>query len=274
MRLWHAFTRHWLPVYAGLFIVFLYLPVLLVPVFAFNSSAVPSFPLTGLTTKWFESLAHASAIHSAALNSLVVALTTSVLSTLLGICAARATTRYVFPAMNLMKGVIMAPLILPEIIIAVSLLIMILHAGIDLSLMTITAGHILFCLPYSISVLTAGFEGFDRSLEEASSDLGETAFGTFRRITLPMMAPSIISSLLVSFTISFDEFILAFFLGGTQTTLPVYMFAQLRFAAKLPTILALGTLILVISVLFLILAENYRRRAEARVNLTGGSIAV
>ena len=273
MSIVRRLSRNWLHVYAGFFVLFLYLPVLLVPIFALNNSAVPAFPLSGMTSKWFAGLAQTSAIHGAALNSLTVALTTSVLSTILGICVARAITRYSFRGMQVMRGVIMAPLILPEIIIAVSLLVVILHLGINLSLLTIAAGHVLFCVPYSISVLVAGFEGFDRSLEEASADLGETAFGTFRRVTLPMMAPSIISSLLVAFTVSFDEFILAFFLGGIEPTLPVYMFAQLRFAAKLPTILALGTVILVLSVALLIIAETYRRRAERRVSIQGGASA-
>lgn len=261
--------RYWLAAYAVLFMLFLYLPVLLISVFAFNNSAVPAFPLVGFTTKWFDALAAAGPIHQAALNSLNVALFTAASSTILGICVARATTRYAFRGKQIMQGVIMAPLILPEIIVAVSLLIMMLGLGLELSLATIAAGHILFCLPYSISVLVAGFEGFDRSLEEASMDLGETAFGTFWRVTLPMMMPSIISSLLVAFTVSFDEFILAFFLAGTSPTLPVYMFAQLRFAAKLPTILALGTVILVVSVLLLILAETCRHRAGRRMKFEG-----
>ena len=112
-------------------------------------------------------------------------------------------------------------------------------------------GHVLVCIPYSMTVLTSGFEGFDRSLEEASADLGESAFGTFRRVTLPMVAPAIISSLLVCFTISLDEFIIAFFLTGTEATLPIYIWGQLRFAAKLPGVLALGTLLLVGSFLLL-----------------------
>ena len=92
----------------------------------------------------------------------------------------------------------------------------VLQIGIELSLATVILGQTVFCLPYALSVLISGFEGFDRSLEEASLDLGETAFGTFRRVTLPVVAPAIISSLLVSFTISLDEFILAFFLSGTD----------------------------------------------------------
>ena len=135
---------------------------------------------------------------------------------------------------------------------------------------SVILGQTVFCLPYSMTVLTAGFDGFDRSLEEASLDLGETAFGTFRRVTLPVVAPAILSSLLVSFTISLDEFLLAFFLSGTEPTLPVYIWGQLRFAAKLPGVLALGSLMLAFSILLLTAAELLRRRAERQL-VPGGS---
>ena len=206
--------------------------MIFLPIFSVNMSAVPKFPLTGLTWKWYAELARTPALHDAAWNSLLVGVTAALLSTVLGICAARAITRYRFPGRTAASGLIMAPLVLPEIILAVSLLIVMLGIGLELSLFTVVLGHVLFCIPYSVTVLNAGFEGFDRSLEEASADLGESAFGTFRRVTLPMVAPAIISSLLVSFTISLDEFIMAFFLAGTEVTLPVYIWAQLRFAGQ------------------------------------------
>lgn len=255
----------WLPLYAFLYLVFLYLPVIFLPVFSINTSAVPKFPLSGFTWKWYAELPRTPALIDAAWNSLMVGVTAAVLSTLLGICAARAITRYRFRGRTASTGLIMAPLVLPEIILAVSLLIVMLSLGLRLSLFTVVLGHVLICIPYSVTVLNAGFEGFDRSLEEASADLGETAFGTFRRVTLPMVSPAIISSLLVSFTISLDEFIMAFFLAGTDATLPVYIWGQLRFAAKLPGVLALGTLLLVGSFILLTVAELLRRRAERRV---------
>jgi len=255
----------WLAAYAFLYIVFLYLPVIFLPIFSVNMSAVPKFPLTGYTTKWYSELPRTPALLDAAWNSLLVGVTASILATILGICAARAITRYRFPGRTAASGLIMAPLVLPEIILAVSLLIVMMSLGLELSLFTVVLGHVLICIPYSVTVLNAGFEGFDRSLEEASADLGETAFGTFRRVTLPMVAPAIISSLLVSFTISLDEFIIAFFLAGTEATLPVYIWGQLRFAAKLPSVLALGTLLLVGSFILLTIAEVLRRRAERRV---------
>ncbi|MBO3762244.1 ABC transporter permease [Ciceribacter sp. L1K22] len=260
-----------LPVFVAIYMVFLYLPILLLPVFSFNNAAATRFPLAGFTTKWYASLWGNREMLDAALNSLIVGVCVSLLSTGLAICAARAVTRYRFRGRRAATGLIMAPLFLPEIIVAVSLLMIILQIGLELSLATVILGQTVFCLPYSMSVLTAGFDGFDRSLEEASLDLGETAFGTFRRVTLPVVAPAVLSSLLVSFTISLDEFLLAFFLSGTEPTLPVYIWGQLRFAAKLPGVLALGSIMLLLSILLLVAAELLRRRAERQVS-SGGTL--
>ena len=250
--------------YVTVYVAILYFPVLLLPVFSFNNSATPKLPLSGFTFKWYESLSTNATMHAAAWNSLVVGASAAVLSTILGICAARAITRYSFRGKGAATGLIMAPLVLPEIIIAISLLVVLLGLGLELSLLTVIVGHLLICVPYSVTVLVSGFEGFDPNMEAASRDLGETAWGTLRRITLPMLMPSIISSLLVTFTISLDEFILAFFLSGTEPTLPVYIWGQLRFAAKLPNVLALGSILIAASLVMLTAAEIIRRRAERK----------
>lgn len=265
--------RSWLGAYAAIYVGFLYLPVVFLPIFSINTAATPKFPLSGYTLKWYEELPHTPALLDAAWNSLVVGISASVLATTLGILAARAITRYRFPGRRTINGLIMAPLVLPEIIVAISMLLVMLQLGLSLSLFTVVLGHVLICIPYSMTVLISGFEGFDRSLEEASADLGESAFGTFRRVTLPMVMPAIISSLLVSFTISLDEFIIAFFLTGTEATLPIYIWGQLRFAAKLPGVLALGTLLLVLSFVMLSIAEVLRRRAARRTSNEGGLYA-
>jgi len=273
MKTLRSLTPGWLKTYAFLYVIFLYLPVIFLPIFSVNTSATPKFPLSGFTFKWYGDLTRTPALTDAAWNSLLVGVSASLLSTIFGICAARAITRYRFPGRRTINGLLMAPLVLPEIIVAVSMLLVMLQLGLSLSLITVVFGHVLICIPYSLSVLTSGFEGFDRSLEEASSDLGESAFGTFRRVTLPMVSPAIISSLLVSFTISLDEFIMAFFLTGTEATLPVYIWGQLRFAAKLPGVLALGTLLLAGSIILLTIAEIVRRRASNRTQNMGGVIA-
>lgn len=265
-----AFSN-WLGVYAIVYVAFLYLPVLLLPIFSVNNSAVPVFPMKGLTFKWYEGLAGNDIMLGAAWNSLVVGVSSAVLATVFGICAARAITRYRFAGQRPMSALIMAPLVLPEIIIAISLLLVMLQLGLGLSLVTVVLGHVLICLPYAMTVLISGFEGFDRAYEEASQDLGETAFGTLRRVTLPMMAPAIISSLLVSFTISLDEFMVAFFLSGTEPTLPIYIWGQLRFPQNLPVVLALGALILVASCVLVVVAEWVRGQGVAREDRTFGA---
>lgn len=267
-------TRGWLPGYAILYIAFLYLPVMLLPIFSVNSSPIPVFPLKSLSMKWYESLWGNDIMLNAARNTLVVGTASAVVATIIGICAARAITRYRFTGKRPMSGVIMAPLVLPEIIIAISLLLVLLQFGLGLSLMTVIVGHVLICLPYSITVLVSGFEGFDPSFEEASADLGETTFGTIRRVTLPMMMPAIVSSLLVSFTISLDEFMVAFFLSGREPTLPIYIWGQLRFAAKLPAVLALGTIMLIGSLILLTVAEMFRRRAARKTLTEAGGLFV
>lgn len=253
-----------LGVYTLAYLLFLYAPILLLPLFAFNESQIIAFPLAGFSTRWFRELTTVGALHDAVLTSLMIAVTSAVLATLLGVCAARASARYAFPGKRPLMGFIMLPLILPEIIVAVSLLTVILGLGLELSSLTVIAAHTLICTPFAIAILQSAFAGLDRSLEEAAHDLGETRWSAFRLVVLPLVMPGIISSLLISFIISLDEFIIAFFLSGTNPTLPVYIWGLLRFPDRLPVVMALGTILVVLSVLLLTVAEIYRRRGLAR----------
>ena len=180
---------------------------------------------------------------------------------------ARAMARHRFMGKQSMFGLIMAPLFLPEIIVGVSILIVLMQLGLALSLWTVIAGHVLLATPFSVSILTTAFNNLDRSLEEASLDLGENRIGTFFRVILPLVTTGLISSLLIGFTISLDEFVIAFFLTGTDPTLPVYIWSLLRFPSKLPVVMALGFILLVVSLVLLGIFEFYRRRSEA---LTSG----
>ncbi|MDB2403605.1 ABC transporter permease [bacterium] len=265
------FSRNWLLIYASLYVFFLYAPVVLLPLFAFNASSIIAFPLTGFTTDWFSVLLETKALHRAVQNSLVVGLITAVISTILGTCAARAMIRFGFPFKRGIVGFIMLPLVLPEIIVAVALLVLLMQLGFPLSIWSVIGGHVLICVPFSVAILSSAFQGLDRNLEEASMDLGETGWGTFWRIIFPLILPGVISSLLITFTISLDEFIIAFFLTGTEVTLPVYIWSQLRFPAKLPSVMALGTILLAMSVLLLILGEWFRRRSAKRQGLDASS---
>lgn len=257
-------STNWLVAYAVIYMAFLYAPVVLLPMFAFNDATIISFPLKGFTAKWFDVLWTTEALHGAVRNSFVVAIATAVLSTILGACAARATARYRFVGKRPIMGFIMLPLVLPEIIVAVALLVLLVQLGMPLSLWTVIGGHVLICTPFAIAILSSAFQGLDTSLEEASFDLGETRWGTFRRVILPLVMPGVISSMLICFTISLDEFIIAFFLTGTDVTLPVYIWSQLRFPTKLPSVMALGTILLALSIILLVLAEWFRRRSARK----------
>lgn len=256
-----------LRIFAFAYLVFLYAPIALLPVFAFNDGTIIAFPLKGFTLQWFDQLFANEALGQALKNSLIIAVSTAIFATTLGIFAARASTRYNFPGKPGIMGLIMLPLVLPEIIVAVSLLIVLLGVGIPLSIFTVILGHVLAATPYAIAVLNAAFSSLDKSFEEAAYDLGETKLNTFRLITLPLVMPGLISSFLMAFTISLDEFIIAFFLAGEQTTLPTYIFSQLRFPKQIPMIMALGTCLVIASIVLLTIAEYFRRRGIAK---TGG----
>lgn len=261
-------TSNSLKLYIVFYLLFLYVPILFIPLFSFNTSSVPVFPLSGLTTNWYQKLATQSDLLSALKNSLLVGGTTAIISTVLGTMAAWGVTRYRFPGKQIVLAVIMSPLFLPVIILAIALLIMFLSMGINLSLMTVTVAHILISIPFSTAIMGATFAGFDNTFEEAAIDLGENAWGAFWRVVLPISFPSFISSLLITFTISFDEFLLAFFLAGTEPTLPLYIWAQVRFPAKLPIVLALSSLVIVASFILILAATLLRRNSLTNANIT------
>lgn len=246
--------------YVATFIGFLYLPMVFLPLFSFNDSAFISFPLSGFTTAWYEQMAQDWEMRSSLFASLKVGAIASVTSTLLGLMTARALTRYAPRGGGAVASLIGLPLFIPDIVLGIALLILFTLVEIPLSLITVTFAHILICLPFSVAVLMARLEGFDKSLEEASADLGETPLATFFRVTLPLVTPGLVASLLLTFVVSFDEFLIAYFLSGQTPTLPVYIWAQLRFPYKLPSILALGSAILILSCLLIVIAELVRRR--------------
>ena len=251
-----------LTLYTLLYLVFLYLPVLLLPLFSFNDGTIVAFPLQGFTLKWYAQLGEQETLIQALLNSLVVGSTTAVISTILGLFAARSYVRYRFSGKQFSEGLVMLPLVIPGIIVASSMLVLFISVGLRPSLFAIVLGHTFLALPFSVAIMKSAFDQFDQSLEEAAYDLGESIAGTFFRVTLPVVLPGIVASLLVTFTVSFDEFVLAFFLSGNEPTLPVYIWSQIRFPAKLPNTLALGSVLLLISVLLLVVAEVVRQRSD------------
>jgi spermidine/putrescine transport system permease protein len=258
-------TNRPLRTYAFLFLAFLYVPVLFLPLFSVNDSIYVSFPIKALTTKWYEQMISYEPMHAALMNSIKVAVATAVLGTILGVLGAKAVTRYRMPGRKPVVFTIMLPLVIPGIILGVALLILVSQLGVPLSLYTVTLGHVLISVPFSMATLMARFEGFDRSMEEAAADLGDNAWWTFWRVTFPIVFPGIVASLLLCFMISFDEFIMAFFLSGTDPTLPIYMWSQLRFPQKLPSVLAMGSVILLVSFFVVFFSQWLRGRGVAQI---------
>jgi spermidine/putrescine transport system permease protein len=262
---WDLFT--W---YGFGFVLFLYAPVLLIPLFSFNDNLFAIFPLKGFTLKAYAQLADDTKLQEAVWNSVMVGISVAIISTSLGLLAAMAVTRYRLPGKGPVVGTIMLPLVIPSIILGVALLVLVRQVfDIELSLWCVGAGHVLLCVPFSMLVLVSRLEGFDRNLEEASLDLGENGFMTFWRVTFPLALPGIVSSLLMSFTTSFDEYVLAFFLSGIDQTLPIYLWSMLRFPQRLPITLALGSSILIASTIIVVVSEILRRRGVQSAKPTG-----
>jgi spermidine/putrescine transport system permease protein len=251
--------------YAMIYVAFLYAPILLLPLFSFNDSVFITFPLSGFTLRWYREMAADQAMQAALWNSLTVGVVASLGSTILGLFTAKALSRGPLPGRALLLGFAGLPLFIPEIVLGIALLLLVTTIGVPLSLISVMIGHVLVCLPFAVAVLMARFEGFDPSLEEASRDLGEDGWMTFWRVTFPLVLPGIVASLLLTFIVSFDDFMIAFFLSGTDATLPVYIWGELRFPARLPRVLALGAAILAGSALVIALAEWLRRSGSEQV---------
>jgi spermidine/putrescine transport system permease protein len=261
--------RRALAVYFVCFLLFLYLPTTLLIIFSFNSGALPVFPLEGFTTHWYVDAWHTSALRQAFKNSLLVAGGTSLLATSIGVLAAYPLARRRFRGRSVVSAFILVPLVVPYVTLGVALLLLFRKGPIPitLSLWTVLLGHVVISLPYTILLLVPRIASIDVRLEEAAQDLGASGFMTFRRVVLPLIFPAILSALLISFVISIDEYAVASFVVGDSVTYPIYLFSQLRFAERLPLVIAVATAMIVISFLIVVLAEVVRRRGDRRVRL-------
>ena len=261
-----------LPSYYLLLLIALYIPIGVLFLMSFNDSIVFTFPLRGLTTRWYEGMAGNTQLIVAVRNSALVALVAATLATALGTCGGLALARYRFPGKTLFVAVALLPLIVPFLLLAVSLLILLAALDVQRSLLTVMVAHTVVAFPYALLIVTVRLVGFERSLEEAARDLGASYAYTLRRVIVPLIAPAMLAAWLVAFTVSFDEFILASFTIGRQPTLPVYIFGQLRFANRFPQVVALAVLVMVTSVTLVLVAERLQRRASGfALNRTVGN---
>jgi spermidine/putrescine transport system permease protein len=244
--------RRWLWITFWILVVFLYAPLVILVIFSFNDRELVSFPWEGFTLRWYRTFVDNREILAALRMSLWVAALTAVVTTVLAIPASIALVRRRFFAKGLVSGIMLAPLVIPLVVLGTALLILFNTIGMPFSGFTIAIGHIVIALPFAILTLVPRLERIPPALEEASRDLGAGWFTTFRQITWPLMLPAIFSAFLLSFVISFDEVVVASFVAGDQVTFPVYLYSQLRLPRRLPAVIAVAVVILVISAIVVV----------------------
>lgn len=238
-----------------LVLIFLYLPIIVLGVNSFNESRFGDV-WTGFSLKWYIKLLGEEAIWQALRNSLIIACSATASSTVIGSLAAFAIYRYKTKWQRIHYGLIYAPLVVPDLLMGISLLLFFVALNIKLSLFSIYIAHTTFCLSYVAMVLLARLQTFDFSVIEAAQDLGADWWLTIRRILIPLLAPGIISGALLSFTISIDDYIITSFVAGPgSTTLPIYVYGMIKFGST-PLINALSTLLLVTTFLAIWLTQR------------------
>jgi len=246
-----------------LVMIYLMLPIAIIILFSFNETSAAMFPMAGLTTRWYKEVVTNNAFISALKNSIYVGLAVSTISVTIGSLASFALTRYKFKMKNFVSVSVLIPITLPPIILGVALLSFFSAMGIARSLLTVIISHVLFCTPFTILVMNSRLEGFDIAVEEAAMDLGANRAQTFRYVTFPLIRPSIIGAMMLTFGLSFDEFLVTFFIIGKKNTLPIVIWGMLRRGVS-PTINAISTMVLIISMTIIVIANRYAKLKTIR----------
>ncbi len=241
-------TRWVLWLWAAAIFVFLYLPIGFLVLFSFNEPRTPGLPIVGLTLHWYEVAAGNSLLLEAVRNSIVVAIVVAGIATLIGTMAAFPLVRGGIRHADVFRIVATMPIMLPGILMGIAMLIFFRRVlDLELSLLTVIAGHLVFTTPFVVLIVAARLQGFDRRLEWAAADLGASPRQALRYVILPLISPAIIAGALISVTLSIDEFIITFFTVGPQVTLPLYIYTQIKFGVT-PEVNAVATVLLIATI--------------------------
>ncbi len=259
-----ALRPRYLKLHAVLVFAFLFAPIIVLVVFSFNE-ARSGTRWTGFSTHWYGDLVHNSDAVHAFQNTLKVAVIATVIATVIGTLAAFALTRFRFRGRSGYSTLIFISLVMPEIVTGISLTAFFRRfAHVDLSIRTVIAAHVTFCIAFVVVVVKARLTAFDNRLVEAAADLGATPVQAFLRVVLPLAAPGIFAGAMLAFTISLDDVVITSFTSGPgSTTLPLYIFGQLRFGVS-PAINALSTVVLLSALVLLTIGGLYSARASKR----------
>ncbi len=247
-------------VYTFLVYIFMFAPIVAVVILSFNPQQFGSFPMEGFSFRWYIRLAQNDAILMAFKNSMILGSLTSIVVTAVAIPAAMAFVRYEFPFKNALNTLLLTPIMIPEVVLGVALLLFIRWLQQPKSFMLLLIGHVVITLPYVLLVVQARLVGIKRVYEEAALTLGANPFQTFWEVTFPLLMPAIFAGMLFSFTISFDDVTATLFWAtASNQTVPVKIFGMLRNSIS-PEINALGTVMIVLTVSIPLLAGYLSRR--------------
>jgi len=263
-RAWAWLRRNALPIYAGLAVAYLLIPIVVIAVFSFG--ATPKGKLTfgldhGFTTEYWRSAFSRPDLNEALFTSLRLAVLATAISTVIGTLMAIALVRHKFHGRQLTNLLIVIPMATPEVVIGASLLSMFIYYTLALGFTTLLIAHVMFSISFVVVVVRSRLIGFDRHLEEAAADLGATPLATFRTVTLPLLAPGILAAALLAFSLSIDDFVISNFNSGTTVTFPLYVYGvSLRGVPVQVNVLATMLFLLLTIAVMLVLWQQ--RRAE------------
>jgi len=252
-------TRIGLAVWVVLVCLFLYVPIAIILTYAFNPSNVQSWPISGLSVKWFSAAWHDSAMRTALSLSLKAAFVATAIAVVLGSAAAGAVARFRFFGRETVSFLLVLPLALPGIITGMALNSLFTFAGTQLALSTIIVGHATFCIVVVYNNVLARLRRTSTSLGEASMDLGADGWQTFRFVTLPVLSTALVSGALLAFALSFDEVVVTTFTAGAQNTLPLWIFGNIRLGQHLPEVNVVVAVVIVVTLVPVYLAQRLSR---------------
>lgn len=250
-----------LRIYLAVALFFLFAPILVTIAFSFNSDRFSSLPWRGFTLHWYERLIQYPVLLTPLKNSILVGIAVSLAAVVLGFTGAYGLRHRNFRLKNLYLLAMMSPLAVPWMLLGLGLLILFSYLGLKQSLFTVWISHLVFCAPLALVIINTRLNTISKSLEEAASDLGANHLQILVKILLPQALPGIIASALLTFTLSFDEFIIAWFVSGFSETLPVRIFSMMRSGTN-PTLNAIGSIVFLISITLTVVAQFLIRSKE------------
>jgi spermidine/putrescine transport system permease protein len=244
----------WLRIYSFLVYGFIYAPILILIVFSFNTQKL-NIRWEGFTFHWYEVLFKDGQVLLATRNTIIIAIISTVVATIIGTMAALAMQRYRFPFYNTSETLMYIPIVIPEVVMGISLLVFFVMIKFTLGITTIILSHIAFNVPFVTLVVRARLHGYDKSIDEASMDLGANEITTFRRVTLPTIMPGVLSGAMLALTLSLDDYVITYFTAGPgSTTLPLRVYSMVRFIVT-PEINALSTIWVLIILIILVIGQ-------------------